>query len=514
MNAVVYARYSSHKQGEQSIEGQLASARKYAAEHGYTIIHEYCDRAQTGRNDDREQFQQMLKDTAKHQFKAIIIWKIDRFGRNREEIAFNKYRCKKNGVKVLYTAESIPDTPEGIILEAVLEGMAEYYSVQLATNVKRGMDIAARKGQSVGGTLPLGYRTGPDKHLEPDPKTAPLVTRIFEMYAAGHTQKEIIETLNAEGLRTRKGKPLTVNSIRAVLKNKKYIGVYHYDGKEYPDAYIPALVDAETFATVQDLLVKNKRAPARKWSKADYLLTGKLFCGLCGSTMVGECGTGKSGTKYLYYNCLAKKKTRSCKKRAVRKQWIEDKVLKKAISIVMSDEMVEYISKKTYQYYLEQNTETSYTDSLRAELEQVKKSIANLIRAMEAGIFNASTKERLEELDRQKADLEAALADAELISGFPLTKETIKFFLLQFRSLNFDDPESQRRIIHIFVNAVFVYDDRIVSTFNYSGDNRTITLQEVDAAAKCVHTPGGAVHQIKPLKRTVSEVLFFCLFSD
>ena len=207
MNAVVYSRYSSHKQGEQSIEGQLASAYQFAAEHGYTIIHEYVDRAQTGRNDDREQFQQMLKDTAKRQFEAIIIWKIDRFGRNREEIAFNKYRCKKNGVKVLYTAESIPNTPERIVLEAVLEGMAEYYSVQLATNVKRGMDIAASKGQSVGGTIPLEYRTGADKHSEPDPATALLVKR---------------------------------------------------------------------------MLAQNRKAPAKKWTKAEYLLTGKLFCGLSG----------------------------------------------------------------------------------------------------------------------------------------------------------------------------------------------------------------------------------------
>lgn len=496
MNAVVYARYSSHKQGEQSIEGQLASAYKYAAEHGYTIIHEYCDRAQTGRNDDREQFQQMLKDTAKHQFEAIIIWKIDRFGRNREEIAFNKYRCKKNGVKVLYTAESIPDTPEGIILEAVLEGMAEYYSVQLATNVKRGMDNAARKGQSVGGTLPLGYRTGPDKHLEPDPKTAPLVTRIFEMYAAGHTQKEIIEALNAEGLRTRKGKPLTVNSIRAVLKNKKYIGVYHYDGKEYPDAYIPALVDAETFAKVQDLLVKNRRAPARKWSKADYLLTGKLFCGLCGSTMIGECGTGRHGTTYYYYTCLGKKNHHSCRKRAVRKEWIESLVLQKAISIVMSDEMVDYISEQTFRYYQEQNTDTSYTDALRAELGQVQAAISNLIKAMEAGIFNSATKARMDELDRQKADLEAALADAELINGFKLTQEQIKYFLLQFRNMDLNELESQRRIISIFVNAVFVYDDKVTITFNYSGDNRTITLKEVDAAAQRVRPLDEAGHQL------------------
>lgn len=241
----------------------------------------------------------MLKDTAKRQFEAIIIWKIDRFGRNREEIAFNKYRCKKNVVKVLYTAESIPDTPEGIILE----GMAEYYSVQLATNVKRGMDNVVRKGQSVGGTIPLGYRTV-DKRLDPDPKTAPLIKQIFEMYAAGSTQKEIVDHLNAEGLRNRRGSPLTVNSIRAVLKNKKYIGIYHYDGKEYPDVNFPALIDAETFDKVQRMLVQNRKAPARKWTKAEYLLTGKLFCGLCGHTMVGECGTGKSGAKYCYYNCL------------------------------------------------------------------------------------------------------------------------------------------------------------------------------------------------------------------
>lgn len=506
MNAVVYARYSSHKQGEQSIEGQLAAAYKYASERGYTIIHEYVDRAQTGRNDDREQFQQMLKDTSKRQFEAIIIWKIDRFGRNREEIAFNKYRCKKNGVKVLYTAESIPDTPEGIILEAVLEGMAEYYSVQLATNVKRGMDNAARKGQSIGGTIPLGYHSI-NKKLEPDPKTAPLVKQIFEMYAAGQTQKEIVDHLNAGGLRTRKGKPLTVNSIRAVLKNKKYIGVYHYNGVEYPDAEIPALVDVETFDKVQQLLIQNKRSPARKWTKAEYMLTGKLFCGLCNHTMVGESGTSKNGTKYLYYNCLEKKKNHTCRKRAVRKQWIEELVLEKAKSIVMSDEMVDYIAEQTHRYYIEQNTNTSYTDALRAELKQVETATANLLRAIEAGIFNEATKIRMDELDEQRRELEAALANAELISGLQLTQEHIKFFLLQFRSLNLHEPESQRRIIDIFVNSVFVYDDKITITFNYSGDSRTITLYEVEAACEGVRASVEMGHQKRQASTEVCRFL-------
>ena len=172
------------------------------------------------------------------------------------------------------------------------------------------------------------------------------------------------------------------------------------------------MIDAETFAKVQRLLIQNKRVPARKWTKAKYLLTGKLFCGLCGHTMVGECGTGKSGTKYFYYNCLEKKKNRTCKKRSVQKQWIEQLILEKAKAIVMSDEMIDFIAEKTYQYYMEQNTETSYTDALHGELKQVETAIANLVRALEAGIFNAATKARMDELEQQKAALETALADA------------------------------------------------------------------------------------------------------
>ena len=151
--AVIYARYSSHGQTEQSIEGQLAKGHEYAAAKGYTVVHEYIDRAMTGRNDNREQFQKMLSDTAKHQFSVIIVWKVDRFGRNREEIAFNKHTCKKNGVRVEYVAESLPNAPEAVILESVLEGMAEYYSLQLSQNILipfQRMDIEHHRSGCVG----------------------------------------------------------------------------------------------------------------------------------------------------------------------------------------------------------------------------------------------------------------------------------------------------------------------------------------------------------------------------
>ena len=196
--AITYYRYSSHRQGEQSIEGQRAEAERWAKANGYTIVKEYADRAMTGTNDDRDQFQLMLRELERLRPAVLILWKVDRMGRNKEEIAFNKYRCKKNGVKVIYTAESIPDTPEGVILERVQEGMAEYYSLQLSQNVRRGLRVSATKCQSTGGNRPLGYRTGPDKKFEIDPEGAAIVRQVFERYVRGETQAEIGHALNEQ----------------------------------------------------------------------------------------------------------------------------------------------------------------------------------------------------------------------------------------------------------------------------------------------------------------------------
>ena len=219
--AVVYARYSSHNQTEQSIEGQLAAAKAYADAKGYTIIHEYIDRAMTGRTDNRDAFQQMLNDCAKRKFQVIIVWKVDRFGRNREEITFNKYRAKKNGVRVEYVAESLPDTAEAVILESVLEGMAEYYSLQLSQNIKRGYLENAKKCKYAGGRVPFGYKLDEEKHFIPDPSTAPVVCSIFRAYADGATVTEIINDLNAKGIKTSQKEPFTKNSLGTLLKNEK-----------------------------------------------------------------------------------------------------------------------------------------------------------------------------------------------------------------------------------------------------------------------------------------------------
>lgn len=479
--AVVYARYSSHSQGEQSIEGQLAEARKYATAHGYTIIHEYVDRAKSGRTDNREEFQQMLKDTAKKQFGVIILWKVDRFGRNREEIAINKMKCRKNGVRVEYVAETIPNTPEGVILESVLEGFAEYYSLQLSQNIRRGIAESAEKCQSTGGNRPLGYKTGPDKRFVIDEDTAPTVRRIFTMYANGSTVTEIINKLNELGLRTLRGGPFTKNSLHSVLKNEKYRGVYNSHGK-YIEGGIPRIIDDDLFFKVQEMLKVNKRAPAKTWSRADYILTDKLFCGKCGALMFGESGTGKSGTKHNYYICSNKKRFKTCDKKAVRQGDIETLVIDATVDLLNDTELLDFIIENTWQFYLAQDRGQEDIRNLTRQLEQTELAIKNLIRAIEAGIITEETKARMDELTTQKAELKASIADRELATGFHLKREHIAFYLYDLRNADLSEREVQRRLVQIFVNAVFVFDDHITISFNFSGDRSKITLKLLQAA--------------------------------
>ena len=510
MNAVVYARYSSHRQGEQSIDGQLSEAHRYALSHGLTIINEYVDRAMTGRNDNREQFQLMLSDSSKKAFDALIVWKTDRIGRNKEEIALNKYHLRKNGVKIHYVAEMIPDSPEGIILESVIEGMAAYYSEQLSQNIKRGQRQSASKAQCIGGNRPLGYLMGPDKKFMIDPDTAPIIKTIFEMYSYGKRISEIIIHLNGQGFRTRLNRPFTKSSLRTILKNEKYIGIYTYKDEVRIEDGIPPIIEKELFDKVQELLKYNQKYSAHINPPADYILTEKLFCGKCGTSMIGVSGTSRNGDKHHYYYCTDKRR-KVCAKKPVRKAWIENLVISHAIALTQDTDLLEFIAEKTYQYYIEQNTDSAYTDSLNAALSDTEKALNNLVKALEAGIFNETTKSRMDELDRQKSELKAAIYATKLKTDLGIKKEHILFFLHKFSEYDYEDMECQKRLIKTFINSVFVYDDKVVISFNYSGDGRTITIKEIDSGlVSGVQLPMSVFHifQDKQL-RTLCSRLFF-----
>lgn len=479
--AVVYARYSSHNQTEQSIEGQLAAAHAYAEVKGYTIIHEYIDRAKTGRNDNRDDFQQMLSDCAKKQFQVIIVWKVDRFGRNREEITFNKYRAKRHGVRVEYVAENLPESPEGVILESVLEGMAEYYSLQLSQNVKRGLRENYKKGKIMGGRPPLGYRASPQKTFEIDPDTAPIVQEIFESYLNGFTCAEIRQDLNRRGIRTALGGEFNKNSIRAILSNKKYIGIYeHGPDKEVTEGAIPPLISVEIFEKVQDLMRINQKTPSKAWYKTDYLLADKIFCGCCGSPMTGESGFGRGKRRYSYYLCREHKRGGKCKAKAIRQSFIEPFIVRFTLDLLNDDELLNEVIDRTWDYYKAKSGDDSKQRALQSQINSVQASIRNLLRAVEAGFFSEATQIRMAELEAQKAALEASLAELNLNAENGLTREKIEFFLYSLRNLDYEDRDCQKRLIKIFINSIYVYEDYLILNYNYSSDSRVIRLDEIE----------------------------------
>ena len=249
MKAVIYARYSSDNQREESIEGQLRECTAYCQKNDITILRTYIDRAMSAKTDHRPDFQRMIRDSAKGLFDVIIVWKLDRFARNRYDSAHYKAQLRKYGVKVLSATENISDGPEGIILESMLEGMAEYYSAELSEKVIRGHTENALKSKYNGGTPTFGYVIDKDKYYQIDPHTAPVVLESYIRYDQGATMKEVMEYMAENGFTTIRGRKIDLNFIARMLKNRKYIGEYSYRHIVTPGG-IPAIVPQDLFDRV------------------------------------------------------------------------------------------------------------------------------------------------------------------------------------------------------------------------------------------------------------------------
>ena len=475
--AVIYARYSSSGQREESIEGQIRECREFAGRNGLTVVGEYVDKALTGRTDKRPDFQRMLRDSERGIFKAVICWKMDRFARNRYDSAMYKYKLKKNGVRIFYAKESIPDGPEGIILESVMEGYAEYYSENLSQNIRRGYYDSAMELKTLGRKV-LGLRKGPDGRFEIDPATAPVVRRIFEEYAAGEKAKDIINRLNEEGYRTVKGGLFNKNSIRRILQNEKYIGVYEYKDIRVEDG-IPAIITRELFDKCQTMLQRHHRAPAAK-RDTSFLLTSKIFCGHCGEPMTGDGGTGKSGKVYYYYTCNGRRQHK-CKKDRVSKDWIEQVVIEQLVTLVHSDAFINEVADRCMKYQ-EKEKDDSALRALEMRQRENEKAINNMLAAIEAGIITPSTKTRLTELEVERARIEKGIA-RQLISDPSLDRDQVIYFLERFRDGDITDESYRVFLVDTFLNSVYLYDNnKLILLLNYTGENSKVTLELVESA--------------------------------
>ena len=478
MKAVIYARYSSDNQREESIEGQIRECTAFAEKNGITILRHYIDRAFSAKTDNRPEFQNMIKDSGKRLFDMIIVWKLDRFARNRYDSARYKAALKKNGVKVVSATEVISDGAEGIILESVLEGYAEYYSADLSEKVVRGMTENALKSKYNGGTLPIGYQIDSDQCFQLDPLTAPFVREAFQRYDEGATMTQIRDWLNGQGVKNTRGQKMTYNSIQHLLNNRRYIGEYTYRDIVVPDA-IPAIVPQDLFDRVQEKLAKNKKAPARHKAEDDYLLTTKLFCGYCGAYLCGESGTSHTGNVHHYYKCVSVKKKRTeCHKKSVKKEWIEDLVVNETMKMVMDDTAIEAIVSMLMDL---QDRENVNLPLYEQQLREADTAIQNLLNAIQQGILTKSTKGRLEELEATKEELETKIA-CEKLAKPKVSAEFMTFWLHRFRKLDVRQKSHRKMLIDTFVNAIFLYDDKMVITFNYKDGTDTITFDDLKAA--------------------------------
>lgn len=474
VSVVIYARYSCSGQREESIEGQLDACYKYAKENNYNIINEYIDRASTGRNDKRPQFKKMISDSEKGIFQAILLYQFDRFARDRYLSAMYKKQLRENGVKVISVCEPISDDPSGIITEGFIELLSEYYSVDLSRKVRRGSKTNAEKGVMNGGIPPFGYKLV-DKKLEIDENTAPYVKRVFQMYADGKKCTEIIEYLNAHGLRTAKGCEFGRNSLHTIFNNRKYIGEYKYGDIVIPDC-VPRIIDDDLFNQVANILVKNKHNAGHNKAKVDYLLTTKLFCGHCKSPMVGISGTSKYKKTYYYYSCNEFRK-KNCKKRNVRKDLIENLVISKYLEM-LTDKNISKIAKEIIKENKKDN-DNANIKYIKKQMNKNQQQQANLLESLSMcniDTVRQSIFDKIEKLQLAYSELEKELS-VEKLKNTELTESDIIFFLSRLKNGNIDDVKYRKTLIDIFVKSIYLYEDKLTIIFNV--DNISITIDDV-----------------------------------
>ena len=408
----------------------------------------------------------MISDASKKQWDAILVYKLDRFARNRYDSAIYKTKLRKYGVSVLSAMENISDSPEGVILESVLEGMAEYYSVDLSQKVTRGMLEGAHKCKTNGVRI-YGYTETPDKHYAVDENAAQAVKMIFKMYNNGEPVKDIITYLKANGYKTHENKDFNHSKIQRILSDERYTGIYKFSDVVVPGG-IPSIIDEECFKKARVRAKANQHKKSTQKSKVKYMLTFKLFCGTCGAAMVGESGRSKNGSTYNYYKCSAHKKGSNCKGRTIRKEYIEEIVIKEIFDNILNrKEVIERIAVRISKIYSDEAKQNDNSEYLKKEISETENSINNLLKAIEQGIITDSTKRRLNELELQKSDLTKELEKAIIYSAPVISKNEIIDFFSDMSDGDISDVRYCQKLIDTFVKSIHLFDNKLIISFNY-----------------------------------------------
>lgn len=467
INAVIYARYSSDKQTENSIDFQLRAAQAYCEAKGFKIVGEYIDRAMSGTTDNRPEFQRMIEDAKKRQFAFIVVYRFDRFARSRYDSAIYKKELESFGVRVLSTEESIGTGDEGIILESIYEAMAESYSRRLSRVVTQGMRETALKGLSTGGNVSFGMKIENHRFVI-DEKTSPAVRLCFELYKEGKQKQQIANELNKRGYRTKNGKLFTLNSITRILQNRVYIGEHNFADIKRT---CPAIISNELFDEVQQLLKKNKKSYGHKASETFFSLSGKLFCGHCGAAMIGDSGTSRRGDKHFYYTCRSKKRQHTCKKKSEKKDFIEWYICEQTVKFVLTDANISRIAERVVSLSEEElgSGELARLEKRLAEIEREIDAAADSLIKTNSPALIKRINEKVAVLEAQQQATETEISRLRVRQELRVTVREVEAFLRGFCSGDLFDEDFQRRLIKTLVNCIYLFDDKVVIYYNVRG---------------------------------------------
>lgn len=502
-NAVIYARYSSDRQREESIEGQIRICQQYAERNDYNVIHVYTDRALTGRSDKRPEFQMMIRDSATHTFEYVLVYKLNRFSRDRYDSANYKHKLKKNGVKLISAMENISDDPAGILLESVIEGIAEYYSAELSENVLRGMTQNALEGKWPGGNIPLGYKLNSEKRLIIDESKVGIVRLIFRLFLEGLSVRQITNELNDRKLTTAQGYEFSRSRVYYVLHNERYLGTFIWKDIRVPHS-IPQIIPDDVFERAQRKVKFVKKHCVKTNDK--YLLSGKIFCAECGSKVVGTSGKSKSG-HYFYYICAHHHKSKRypyCEVKNIRADVLENLICKETTKILSNPAAIKAIAKQAIDLQNKSGNNLEI-QALKNQISDVKKKIDNCIKAIEKGIMSNSLEAALTQNEHVLQTLQDELAKATLVNDSGrLTEEKICYFFESIAKKAQETEKYQKILLTSLVQKVLISNSTIEIQYSYTEELPILQNPVTIERCSCECTNGGLnVHTYEHGTRTL-----------
>lgn len=462
--AVLYARYSSDKQREASIDDQLRTCRDYCKREGITVVKEYADHALSGKTDHRPQFREMVNNAPESDY--VVVYTSDRFSRDRYDAIAYKRALLDAGVRVLSATEHFDDTPEGFLQEGMMEVLSEYYVRNLARSVRRGMEGNALNAKDNGYRI-FGYVTDPEtRKYVIQPEEAACVREMFGMRVEGTPVNAIAREMRLRGWTTSTGKPVDYNWAHRILHRKAYTGLYSWGGIEV-EGGMPRIVDDGIFELAQKVVSMRR---GRNGHQDSYRLTGKIFCGYCGKPMHGTAGTGKNGRRYNYYAC---KEKGGCGRPYVPRSLVEDSIAAKTIEICSDEERMRLFARRVLCLFAE-------SDEGQDEMEAVERSITDLEleqRKLESaamkGFITDGMIARNEEIKSQLESLRSRYAELAEMEVEVTEDDIIEYMMHGF------DRSDEDFIFGALVREVYLYEDRAVLAFNFRDEAGQITEERV-----------------------------------